>query len=443
MIAAHGAHVGVNTSGVEVHYSPLMEALQHSSRTIALSDINGVTLQAPTPVVGGQVLIDGPDFAIAFSPGQHQEAKQLVSAIEAALRGEVPPEISSGIAGFDFVAFDVETANADWGSICQMGAVRYVDGIATESVSWLVTPPPGLDSFDPDNVAIHGITADDVADAPAFPDRLAALIDFVGDLPLVAHNAQFDFTALSRACAASGIEAPTLIFGCTLLMARSAKLGFENNKLPTVAAGLGVELTKHHDATADAAACGDIAVALARRAGYQGAFREFCYSQGFTMGLLEPTRVYPVLRDRSGAGAALQRAKLDGVPVKKKSEPDVGVEKPRRGAAPWARVATPDEFPDPNPDADPAGPLFAQNVTLTGDFAPYDKGDLWRRIADHGATVGKGVTKKTTILVCGPWASKTSKQKRAEELIEKGQDIQIWDEQRLYGALGLDEQPPF
>ncbi|QGU02351.1 DNA polymerase III PolC-type [Corynebacterium kalinowskii] len=444
MIAAHGAQIDVHASGVDIRYSPLLTALHYENVTIALSEITRVEVSEPTTVLSGSVSLLGADKRIIFSPGQAEQARQLAAAIDAARHGESPAAVSP-VPGLNFVAFDVETANADWGSICQMGAVRFVDGIPTDSVSWYVQPPQGLDEFDPDNVAIHGITPDQVADAPEFPDRLAAFIDFVGNDPLVAHNAQFDFTALSRASAASGIAAPTMYFGCTLLMCRAAKLGFTNNKLPTVAAGLGVDLTQHHDATADAAACGGILVELARRADYSGSFVEFCFSQGFTLGILEPSRVYPVLKDRSGAGVALQRKKL-GLAVDKPAAAEVPApaDKPARSSsAPWSRVATPEVVPDPNPNADPGGALFGQNVTLTGDFAPFEKGDLWERIAAQGATIGKNVTKKTTILVCGPWATVTSKQKRAEELIQKGQKLTIWTEKQLYTALGLDEQPPF
>lgn len=455
MIKAHGARVDVRPHSVAITYSPLLQALGHDSREIPLSEISGVRIQEPTPSVDGWVLLEGPQIIITVSAGHAQSAQELAASISAALGGDADlstlskdASASAGVGGMNFVAFDVETANSDWGSICQIGAVRYVDGVATDSVSWLVTPPPGLDTFEPANVAIHGITAADVATAAPFADRLPDFLAFVGDNPLIAHNAQFDFTALLRACEAARIEAPRLLFGCSLLFARAAQLGFENNKLPTVAAGLGVDLTRHHDAVSDAAACGDIAVALARRSGFSGDFLEFCFSQGFTLGILEPGRVYPVLRDRSGAGIALQRKKFGratGVgasPVAPTPTP-TPERRSRQSPAPWSRVATPDEIPNPNPDADPAGELFGQSVTLTGDFAPYEKGDLWQQIADQGAQIGKNVTKKTTILVCGPWASKTSKQKRAEELQEKGQEIAIWDEQRLYGVLGLNEEPPF
>ena len=57
--------------------------------------------------------------------------------------------------------------------------------------------------------------------------------------------------------------------------------------------------------------------------------------------------------------------------------------------------------------------------------------------------MGKNVTKKTTILVVGAWNSVTSKEKRANELNEKGQGIQIWQADKLLNVLGLDETPPF
>ncbi|MCJ7858638.1 BRCT domain-containing protein [Corynebacterium kalidii] len=107
----------------------------------------------------------------------------------------------------------------------------------------------------------------------------------------------------------------------------------------------------------------------------------------------------------------------------------------------WQRVAAPDTVPEPNPAADANGPVFGQNVTVTGDFAPYEKGEVWDMIADAGATVGKNVTKKTTLLVIGEWGSVTSKEKRARELKEKGQDIALWSFDELLSALGKSRRP--
>ena len=111
--------------------------------------------------------------------------------------------------------------------------------------------------------------------------------------------------------------------------------------------------------------------------------------------------------------------------------------------AKWDAVKAPEVIPPRNEDADPDGLLYGQRVTLTGDFAPYDKGRLWELIEGAGADINKGVTKKTTILVAGPWDSVTSKEKRARELKEQGQDIDIWSEKQLFEVLGLTEEPPF
>ena len=113
-------------------------------------------------------------------------------------------------------------------------------------------------------------------------------------------------------------------------------------------------------------------------------------------------------------------------------------EKSGKTPAPWAKVATPDEVPEANEDADIDNPIYGQNVTVTGDVEPYDKGDVWNMIADAGGTVGKNVTKKTTMLVVGEWASVTTKEKRARELQEKGQEIKIITFSEFLEAVGKE-----
>ena len=54
----------------------------------------------------------------------------------------------------DFVAIDVETANSDMASICQIGVARFAGGQVVEEWSTLVDPE---DYFDAMNVYVHGI----------------------------------------------------------------------------------------------------------------------------------------------------------------------------------------------------------------------------------------------------------------------------------------------
>ena len=462
MISAHGATIDVTSRTVTITYSPLLAALQSThgaaeggastSTRLSISDITDIDTRHPTAVDLGWARLGGVNHTIRFAPNQENELDTLLAMIDSARNGELPDEPAAFIPGLNFVAIDVETANDDWGSICQIGVVRYTNGQAGASDSWLCTPPPGLERFDALNIGIHGITPDDVADAPAFGDVLGDVVAVVGELPVVAHNAQFDMTAFSRACAAAGQPVPHWTFGCSLALARAAKLGISNHRLPTVAAHFGVELTKHHDALSDARACGDIIVGLASTGVSGGSgtssdegFAGFFWASGFTLGELTPDKVLPVLRaDARGLNIAAQRNRLFPGTVVEAAAAEVPEEKPRRRQRPaWEKAATPSVIPETNTEADPEGALYGHNVTLTGDFEPYDKSMLWSGIAERGGVIGKNVTKKTTLLVCGPWHTVTSKQKRAEELIEKGQDITLWTADQLYRELGLDEDPPF
>ena len=45
--------------------------------------------------------------------------------------------------------------------------------------------------------AVHGLSASFLSDKPLFRDIAHELLDFIGDAPLVAHNAGFDFAFLN------------------------------------------------------------------------------------------------------------------------------------------------------------------------------------------------------------------------------------------------------
>ena len=96
----------------------------------------------------------------------------------------------------EFVTLDVETANADLGSICQLGVVRFTEGQISDSWQSLVDPD---DYFDPMNISIHGINEESVKGAPQFPGVIELLRELLDDRVVVTHGA-FDKLAVSRAC---------------------------------------------------------------------------------------------------------------------------------------------------------------------------------------------------------------------------------------------------
>ena len=151
----------------------------------------------------------------------------------------------------NYTAIDFETANSYRGSPCSVGLVRVRDGVPVEEHHWLMRPPAGVDHFDGFNTALHGITPEMVADQPRWNELLPAVVDFIGDDVVVAHNAGFDIGVIRYACAVDNIEWPELRFLCTMVLARRA-LSLPTYRLPYVVEALGEAAIEHHNALSDA-----------------------------------------------------------------------------------------------------------------------------------------------------------------------------------------------
>src|SRR6187402_2673455 len=90
-----------------------------------------------------------------------------------------------------FVAVDTETTGLDFehDRLIELAAVRFEDGKPVANFEALVAPGKALS---PVSRLITGLTAEELEAAPPAAETLRAFLAFVGDLPLVAHNAEFD-----------------------------------------------------------------------------------------------------------------------------------------------------------------------------------------------------------------------------------------------------------
>src|SRR5690554_4536965 len=95
-----------------------------------------------------------------------------------------------------FVAIDVETANPDLASICQIGVAIFRDGRHVDSWSSLVDPQDEFDGF---NVSIHGIDEQKVDGAPNWSE-VASTLNSILDNSVVACHTPFDHAATTLAC---------------------------------------------------------------------------------------------------------------------------------------------------------------------------------------------------------------------------------------------------
>ena len=95
----------------------------------------------------------------------------------------------------EFVAIDVETANADMSSICQVGLALYRKGKLIEGWKTYIDPK---DYFDEINVSIHGINEGTVKGAPVIADVSGEIYRFLDDRVSVCHT-HFDRVAVQQA----------------------------------------------------------------------------------------------------------------------------------------------------------------------------------------------------------------------------------------------------
>jgi DNA polymerase III alpha subunit (gram-positive type) len=122
-----------------------------------------------------------------------------------------------------YVVFDLETtvsrAGAAGTDILQIAARRFIDGQQQEPWATFVRPPDG---HVPARITrLTNITPEQVRDAPDAASALRSFVEYVGDLPLVAHNgASFDGPVLAAVAQRVGVPLPPFQVLDTLPLAR-------------------------------------------------------------------------------------------------------------------------------------------------------------------------------------------------------------------------------
>lgn len=104
------------------------------------------------------------------------------------------------------IVLDVETTgiSADEGHrIISLGCVELIDGGGYgKQLEWFFNPERDIP---PESFAVHGITAEFLADKPKFAALADEILAFLGeDTPLVIHNAEFDLSFLNAELAKCG-----------------------------------------------------------------------------------------------------------------------------------------------------------------------------------------------------------------------------------------------
>lgn len=277
-----------------------------------------------------------------------------------------------------FFALDVETANADCSSICQIGIVEFCNGQIINKWETLINPEA---QFDYVQVSKHQIKEEMVNGKPTFPEIYKKFKTLLEN-NIVIHHMPFDKAAITKIIEKYNLEPINIIWLDSAKIVRRtwtefAKKGYG---LKNITSHLRIDF-KHHDALEDAIAAGKVVIEAMK-------IKEVTI-EDWILNVSRPT-----------CGGRSNSSKTDKF-----------------------------EY-SPNQD----GSLYGEIIVFTGTL--FISKDEAKSIASNLGCVPKDrVTQETTILVVGTQDdyklagySKSSNHRRAEELILKGQEIKILTE---------------
>jgi DNA polymerase-3 subunit epsilon len=294
-----------------------------------------------------------------------------------------------------FIALDVETANRNQASICQVGLVWFDEHGEFQSWSSLVDPQTEFESM---NVRLHGITPDQVRNAPKLPETISMISAALRN-QIVLHHGSFDRIAFSQCYREFKLEPISCVWLDNIQVLKNvwSDLSAGGYALDKLANHFGIKL-KHHDALSDAKAAGII----------------------FGQALRASKTNAPFWSDRLGMIAAAEPGQPSGT---------LGCQ----GGSKFAACGLPTgQWKRCNGNAD--GPYAGATIVFTGDFQ-QDKPTMLRLAQNLGFDVGTSVTRKTDFLCVGTQSRtlatngyKSAKQIKAEGLVRQGQQISILNE---------------
>lgn len=166
---------------------------------------------------------------------------------------------------FREIVFDTETTGIDPASghrLVEIGMVELVGRVETGRTFHAYFNPQR--SMPPEAEAVHGLSAHFLSDKPLFPALIDDILAFVGDAPLVAHNAQFDMGFLNwelGLCGRPALDAARAVD--TLALARARHPGAKHS-LDALCTRYGIDRTHRvkHGALLDAQLLAQVYVEL-------------------------------------------------------------------------------------------------------------------------------------------------------------------------------------
>lgn len=294
----------------------------------------------------------------------------------------------AGDMNYNFVTLDVETANNFRSSVCAIGITKVLNGEIIFKKQWLIRPAP----FDVGyyQYQVHGLSEKKLESKPTFDVIWPEVANVIGDLPVVCHNASFDYSVIKHSLKFYGLNMISNSFYCSYQLSKILLPKKLSYSLSFLASLINFEF-EHHKADEDAHACALITIELAKLAKASDLEGLNKYSWQYN----------------------------SGSSIRNSSQPKTSLL----------------EIPDLQIDENHT--FYGKEVVFTGDLKDILRKDAKLLVEKIGGKCGSGVSKKTNFLVVGEidlfklreGVEKTEKLKKAESLILGGHDLQIVDKQ--------------
>jgi len=361
----------------------------------------------PCKVVGYQQYQTHSWAVIELADGYHAIHGDYLAELQPEAKQKLPHGVCFAEILQKYAVVDIETTGFDFhhDRIIEIAAAIYEYGKKDAEFQSLVNPEMLL----PANiVALTGITQEDIADAPTIDAIAPTFLDFIGDLPIIGHNAvTFDVPFLSAQI--TQLENPVID---TLPLARKVFDLLPMHKLEYLKGALGLNTSVSHRALADVETTNELLWAcLAPRRYESKVFSAFLDSRTAPT----PSRPAKPKARKTPAQKTPLRERFEQVDIKS--------------------IAATKEISE-------TAPLFGMNVVFTGALSMPREAAMQMAL-DAGASLKSSISKKVNYLIVGKQDKalvgedgKSSKEEAAELLNQTGKaDIKIITEQEFIALI--------
>lgn len=305
---------------------------------------------------------------------------------------------------FNFVAIDFETANSNMNSACSIGLVEVCENVIVNEFYSLIQPPTL--TFNERNIEITNITPDDVKNSPKFPAVWEEIKKYFNNSNIItAYNASFDMHVLKNCLTEYNLDVPNFEYICAMDI--SSKVCPNKNgqrSLKSRCEFLNVNLKDHHNSLCDAKACAEVIINTIniKNSSFNNLFEFY---------------------------GSLKINEFLNLNIEKNSS--------RTNDKKFNNVNIHDITPHVE-TFDFKHSFYNKNIVFTGELSSISRKDAMQKIVNLGGILKSGVSRTTNYIIIGKQDKSivgkeglSTKEKKALELIEKGYNIEIIDENKL------------